>query len=208
MRIHDSTSCMYLSSCASSMFHPHGSIPYLSYQHVFMCQLQPPGSRLPDPVRRRSVSGQRLLARQERQRAADDGAAGDQRRARHPSGPPLAHDGTVVACGIHLAKGFDRASGGRGLCRPGDILIGHRAPGADQFSWSRIAAGWCSPCGDRPCAATTGGAACCSQTTAAARSATGRSATSRIRRSARTREVTPVSTTVGERASDPAPSRR
>ena len=137
-----------------------------------------------------------------------------------PFGPPLAHpetefqgvgpahvldDGTVVACGIYLPKGFDRASGGRGLYRPSDILIGHRAPGADQFSWRRIAAGWCSPCGDRPRAATTGSAACCSQTTAAARSATGRSATSRIRRSARTREVTPVSTTVGERTPIPRP---
>ena len=73
-----------------------------------------------------------------------------------PFGPPLADpdtefqgvapahvldDGTVVACGIHLAKGFDRASGGRGLYRPSDILIGHRTAGADEFSWNRIAAG-------------------------------------------------------------------
>ena len=73
-----------------------------------------------------------------------------------PFGPPLADpdtefqgvapahvldDGTVVACGIYLPKGFDRASGGRGLYRPSDILIGHRAPDADEFYWNRIAAG-------------------------------------------------------------------
>ena len=73
-----------------------------------------------------------------------------------PFGPPLANpetefqgvapahaldDGTVIACGIYLPKGFDRASGGRGLYRPSDILIGHLDPGADEFSWQRIAAG-------------------------------------------------------------------
>ena len=72
-----------------------------------------------------------------------------------PFGPPLAHpetefqgvapahvldDGTVVACGIYLPKGFDRSLGGRGLYRPKDILIRHLAPGADEFSWNRIAA--------------------------------------------------------------------
>lgn len=73
-----------------------------------------------------------------------------------PFGPPLANpetefqgvapahaldDGTVVACGIYLPKGFDRSLGGRGLYRPSDILIGHRAPDADEFSWNRIPAG-------------------------------------------------------------------
>ena len=73
-----------------------------------------------------------------------------------PFGPPLANpetefqgvapahaldDGTVVACGIYVPKGFDRASGGRGLYRPSDILIGHLAPRADEFSWHRIATG-------------------------------------------------------------------
>ena len=50
-------------------------------------------------------------------------------------------DGTVVASGIYLPKGYDRASGGRGLYRPCDILIGHRAPDSEEFSWRRIVSG-------------------------------------------------------------------
>ena len=112
--------------------------------------------------------------------------------------------GPCVACGIYVPKGFDPVSGGRSLYRPSDILIGHLARGADQFSWHRIATGtflteqliapgialpdggWYSPCADRTHAATTGSAGS-SRTTSVGRSATGRSATNRIRRSARTR---------------------
>ena len=141
-----------------------------------------------------------------------------------PFGPPLANpetefqgvapahvldDGTVVACGIYLPKGFDRASGGRGLYRPSDILIGHRAPDADEF---RVETG--SPLGTflteqfhrsrhlpagRPAGVHHVGIGRARRQLAVrraplgrrrpARSATGRSATSPIRRSARTPEV-------------------
>ena len=59
-------------------------------------------------------------------------------------GISLAHvlaDGTLFAVGSHLPKGYKPSSGGHGLYRPGEILLGRRPPNQADFSWDRIPSG-------------------------------------------------------------------
>ena len=73
-----------------------------------------------------------------------------------PFGPPLqdpdtefqgvglAHvvgNGTIVAVGVHLSRGYDSSKGPESLYRPCEALIGFRHPGSSEFVWSRYASG-------------------------------------------------------------------